>query len=176
MVIRTATGLDQQKIQDIYRSAFPAEERDIVAELAVNLLSQDTTPSILSFTAETEDVITGHIAFSPVMLPDNSPCQGYILAPLAVATDHQKQGIGSALVKHGIQQLTQQSIDFLLVYGDPKYYGRFGFSETTAKPYIPPYDLQYPFGWQGLMLSERPAAKSPLQITCVPALCDPAMW
>ncbi len=176
MAIRTATDLDQNKIHRIYRAAFPKEEREIVAKLAVNLLCQNATPSTLSFVAEIEDTITGHIAFSPITLAEDSNCKGYILAPLAVDPNHQKQGIGSQLVQHGIQQLSQLGIDVLLVYGDPKYYGRFGFSEATAKNYSPPYKLQYPLGWQGLMLSDRAPAKFPVPITCVSALRDPAMW
>ncbi len=176
MAIRTATDLDQNKIHRIYRSAFPKEEREVVAQLAVNLLRQNTTPSTLSFVAEIEDSITGHIAFSPITLTEDRNCKGYILAPLAVDPNDQKQGIGSQLVQHGIQQLSQLGIDILLVYGDPKYYGRFSFNEATAKNYSPPYKLEYPFGWQGLMLSDLPPAKSPVQITCVPALSDPAMW
>ena len=176
MRIRAEIDLDQNRIYQLYFSVFPEEERDKVANLAVNLLSKETTPKTLSLVAETEEIITGHIAFSPVSINDNSHCQGYILAPLAVDPNHQKQGIGSQLVQHGIQQLSQMGVDVLLVYGDPKYYGRFGFSKATAKNYIPPYKLEHPFGWQGLMLSDLPPAKSPVQITCVPALSDPAMW
>ncbi len=175
MRIRAEISSDKDRIHCIYGSAFSTEERELVANLAVNLLLEETKPKTLSFVAETEYRITGHIAFSPITLNDNN-YKGYILAPLAVVPTHQKQGIGSQLVQHGIQQLSQVGIDILLVYGDPKYYSRFGFSEETAKNYIPPYKLQYPFGWQGLMLSDRPPAKSPVQITCVPALHDPALW
>jgi len=176
MTIRAGIDLDQSQINQIYLSAFPEEEREIIVSLAVNLLSKETTPKTLSLVAETEEVVTGHIALSPVSINDNSNCQGYILAPLAVAPNHQKQGIGSQLVKHGMQQLSQLGVELLLVYGDPKYYSRFGFSEATAKNYIPPYKLQYPFGWQGLMLSDRPPTTSPVQITCIPALQNPELW
>jgi len=39
-----------------------------------------------------------------------------------------------------------------LVLGDPAYYGRFGFKEEIGHSFLPPYTLQYPFGWTGMML------------------------
>ncbi len=42
----------------------------------------------------------------------------------------------------------------LFVYGNPDYYGKFGFSVDTAQCYIPPYWLEYSFGWQAIALSE----------------------
>ena len=175
MQIRIATSLDKDGIHHVHWSAFPEEERELVAKLAVDLLSEKTTPQTISFVAEVESTIIGHVAFSPVTI-DGSDRPTYILAPLAVTPDHQKQRIGTQLVKTGIQQLTQMGIDTLLVYGDPNYYSRFGFSEATAKPYLPPYKLQYPFGWQGLALSDRTPPTSPVQINCVAALQDPALW
>lgn len=175
MQIRTATSLDKDGIHCIYWSAFPEEERGLVADLAVNLLSEKTTPKTISFVAETDGTIVGHVAFSPVTIED-SDRPTYILAPLAVHPDHQKQRIGTQLVETGIQHLTQMGVDTLLVYGDPNYYGRFGFSDATAKPYLPPYELQYPFGWQGLLLGDRKPPTSPVRINCVAALRDPALW
>ena len=90
--------------------------------------------------------------------------------------DHQKQRIGTQLVETGIQRLIQMGVDTLLVYGDPNYYSRFGFSEATATPYLPPYKLQYPFGWQGLALSDRTPPTSPIPINCVASLRRPELW
>lgn len=177
MTIRTATSLDQETIYSVHWSAFPEGEREIVSDLAVNLLLEETTPPILSLVAETTGIMVGHVAFSPVTL-DNSQnnIQGYILAPLGVKPDCQNLGIGSQLVKRGIQQLSTMGVDILLVYGDPKYYGRFGFSADIAECYIPPYELQYPFGWQGIALSGRGMQPSSIQIACVNSLSDPALW
>ena len=55
-------------------------------------------------------------------------------------------------------------VDILFVYGDPKYYSRFGFSADAAVRYIPPYRLQYPFGWQGIALKERNIERSAIDL------------
>ena len=44
-------------------------------------------------------------------------------------------------------------VNVVFVYGDPKYYGKFGFSAEVASAYSPPYELQYPFGWQAVALN-----------------------
>jgi putative acetyltransferase len=66
--------------------------------------------------------------------------------------------------------------NILFVYGDPKYYSRFGFSVDAAYGYTAPYKLEYPFGWQAIDLNECNVTKSPVKITCVNSLCDPELW
>jgi putative acetyltransferase len=68
--------------------------------------------------------------------------------------------------------LTKEGVDVLLVYGDPAYYQRFGFSEKTARAFIPPY----PFGWTGMMLNETPLPDTAIQFDCVAALSKPDLW
>ena len=48
-----------------------------------------------------------------------------------MSPQHQKQGVGSQLVRRGIDVLTKEGGDVLLVDGDPTYYQRFGFSEKN---------------------------------------------
>ena len=176
MHIRIATSLDQDNIHSVHWSAFAEGEREIISKLAVNLLSEETTPQTISLVAETEGAVVGHVAFSPVTIGSNKNFQGYILAPLGVKPDYQKRRIGSKLIERGMQQLSRMGVDILFVYGDPKYYSRFGFSVDAAECYIPPYRLEYPFGWQGIALSECSIRKSSIKIVCVTSLCDPALW
>ena len=176
MHIRVATSLDRDDIHSVLWSAFAESEREIVSKLAVNLLSEESTPQTISLVAETENIVIGHVAFSPVTIDNNENAQGYILAPLGVKPDYQKRRIGSKLIEIGMQQLSTMGVDILFVYGDPKYYGKFGFSADTAERYTPPYKLQYPFGWQGITFKKCDTGKSSIQIACVASLCDPALW
>ena len=80
------------------------------------------------------------------------------------------------MIENGIERVSEEELDVLLVYGDPKYYGMFGFRVEVAESYIPPYPLQYPFGWQGMALRDHGPGRSTIEIVCVASLCDPALW
>ena len=176
MQIRTATQLDSHAIRGIHLAAFAQEERDLVAELAINLLYEQTTPPILSLVAERAGSIVGHVAFSPVNIGNDDAVQGYILAPLAVLPEFQNQRVGSKLIEEDTQRLQKLAVQLLFVYGDPKYYGRFGFRTDGAELYPTPYLLQYPFGWQVLTLTPGHSPESAVKITCVASLDDPQLW
>jgi putative acetyltransferase len=135
-------------------SAFPESENELVAKLATDLLFEHSNPPIIALVAEIDGLIVGHIAFSPVRIVTFEKCHAYILAPLAVQPDYQKQRIGSSLIESGTKQLSDRGVHIIFVYGDPNYYGRFGFKTDLAQNYTTPYPLQYPFGWQACVLRE----------------------
>ena len=176
MRIRIATSQDCDEVREVHLGAFPEGEREMVSKLAVSLLSEATTPPTISFVAESDGVVVGHVAFSPVTSDSKEKFQGYILAPLGVKPDFQKRGIGSLLIESGRQKLKKAGAHLLFVYGDPQYYSRFGFLAETADRYTPPYTLQYPFGWQACALNENNPTKTHSKIVCVNSLCDPELW
>jgi putative acetyltransferase len=48
-------------------------------------------------------------------------------------------GIGSALIRQGIELLRQHDIQISFVFGHPEYYPRFGYSAATARPFASPF-------------------------------------
>lgn len=181
MHIREATGRDRESVRSVHLSAFSEQERELVAELAENLLTKKTTPESLSLVAEpleaeSEGLVVGHIAFSPVTLEGDSHFRGYILAPLGVKAGQQKSGIGSKLIEHGMEEVRKMGVGMLFVYGDPAFYGRFGFSAKTAEPFVPAYKLQYPFGWQAVVLNPSDVESQSGKLVCVDSLNNPVLW
>ena len=176
MRIRTATSLDREHIRAVHLRAFPEDERDSVAKLAVDLLAERTTPRTFSLIAETGGALLGHAAFSPVFMKNTEHLQGYIVAPVGVLPDFQKRGIGSDLIESGRQLLLKMGVHILFVYGDPGYYNRFGFSADNARHYTPPYKLLYPFGWLALVINEHDRARSDVELSCVASLSDRKLW
>lgn len=176
MNIRPANSHDVDAVRSLYHSAFPRGEGEIVSNVALKLLVEETVPQTLSLVAEDAGLLVGHVAFSPVVIDADRNIQGYILAPLAVDEDHQKQGIGSSLVRSGIRQLSAMSVSLVFVYGDPNYYARFGFVAEASKRFVPPYPLKYAVGWLGMTLGTWDLPRTPVNINCVNALCDPALW
>jgi putative acetyltransferase len=142
----------------------------------VELLAESSALPIISLVAEMEDAVVGHVAFSPLKIDKQATIQAYILAPLAVRPDCQKQRIGSALVEYGLQRLSAMGVDIIFVYGAPEYYGRFGFSAEAAQNFSAPYPLQYPFGWQAIAIRDCAVENGPNAMQCVKALCNPLLW
>lgn len=93
----------------------------------------------LSLVAELNNKIVGHILFSYIDLVNKKTTQVLALAPVAVLPEYQNQGIGSALIKIGLDIAKETTAPMVVVLGDPKFYTRFGF-----KPAID-YDIQSPF-------------------------------
>ncbi|WP_228024829.1 GNAT family N-acetyltransferase [cf. Phormidesmis sp. LEGE 11477] len=179
MRIRVATSLDTEDVRKVHFSAFSEGERQKVSTLAANLLDEKAHPDTLSLIAEADGAVVGHIAFSPVTIDskrDNKRWTGYILAPLGVKPEYQKRQIGSKLIESGIERLSKRGVDIVFVYGDPKYYGRFGFNPDAASSYAPPYELQYPFGWQAIALNQDALTGPDTKISCVAPLNEPELW
>jgi len=176
MNIRVAQETDLESILKVIETAFSDEENKVIMNLVQGLHQETTSPSIKSLVVEDENQILGYVSYSPIFLKSDSSISGYILAPLAVSPEHQKQGIGSNLIKSGIDILTKDGAGVLLVYGDPNYYGRFGFNEEIGRIFIPPYSLDYPFGWTGMMLSGTAIPEQTIQFECVSSLSNPDLW
>lgn len=176
MYIRVATSLDSEDIRDVHLCAFSEVEKQKVSTLALNLLGEETNPETISLVAEVEGAVVGHIGFSPVSITNDKSWIGYILAPLGVKPEYQKRQIGSKLLESGMKRLSEMGVNIVFVYGDPKYYGKFGFKPDVASRYSPPCELQYPSGWQAIAFNEHIFTGSAAKISCVSPLSDPALW
>lgn len=85
----------------------------------------------LSFVAVEDGSVVGHILFTPATI-EGCPAAGMGLAPMAVLPLQQGKGIGSRLVRHGLEYLSNGDCPFVIVLGHPEYYPRFGF-ELASK-------------------------------------------
>jgi putative acetyltransferase len=75
-----------------------------------------------------------------------------LLAPLAVCPAFQKQGIAAALIRHSLKRLAETDHYLAVVLGEPRHYGRFGFTSRLAEKLKTPYDGPY---LQALALSDK---------------------
>jgi putative acetyltransferase len=106
----------------------------------VDRLRRQAKP-ILSLVAESDGAIVGHILFSPVSLAGSSGLKLMGLAPMAVAPGHQMQGVGSALVREGLERCRQSGVAAVVVLGHPEYYPRFGFLPSVRFGIGSEYDV-----------------------------------
>ncbi|MCP4645164.1 MAG: N-acetyltransferase [bacterium] len=129
ILIRTETPEDIPAVRVVNERAFeqPAEA-NVVDKLRA------ACPDALSLVAENEsgDVV-GHILFTPATIAcGDRTVEGMGLAPMSVLPELQNNGIGSELVRHGLDILAAESCPFVVVLGHPKYYPRFGFEPASC--------------------------------------------
>ena len=89
----------------------------------------------VSLVAELEGTIVGQVAFSPALASGGIP-GWYALGPVAVLPVHQRTGIGSRLIRTGLEAVLDLGASGCILTGDPAYYSRFGFkpSPESAPP------------------------------------------
>jgi len=89
----------------------------------------------LSLVAVMADEIIGHVAFSPATIGNES--EGwYALGPISVTPGRQRKGVGSALIKEGLNWLKAHDAKGCVLTGNPDYYGRFGFQSDSLVTYL----------------------------------------
>lgn len=131
MKIRPVTTANRAKVYALLRSAFPGSSYE---ERLVRQLHDHDTPLHEWICIHTGKAIA-YIAFSNAY-HDSEIC-GLHLAPMAVAPDFQRQGVGSELLRFALRQDVIKNAP-LYVLGEPGYYQKFGF-EPCKSP-VCPYD------------------------------------
>ena len=125
--IRSELPADAPQIEALTAAAFlNAPHRTHTEHYIVNALRKAGQLSV-SLVAEADGALIGHIAISPVAI-SSGETGWFGLAPLAVLPQHQLQGIGSQLVREALRVLRERGASGCVVLGEPRYYGRFGFS------------------------------------------------
>ena len=88
----------------------------------------------ISLVATLDDQVVGHILFTPVTLEPARPhVRLAALGPMAVRPDLQRQGIGTRLVRAGLQVCAESGYAAIVVVGHPEFYPRFGFHSGAAR-------------------------------------------
>jgi putative acetyltransferase len=130
VTIRDESPQDCEAIRLVNEKAFgqPAEA-DLVDALRERGFAR------LSLVAEVDGQIVGHILFSDItIVSPERVVDALALAPMAVLPAYQRKGIGSRLVRDGLDRCRGAGHRIVIVVGHPGYYPRFGFSPQLAAP------------------------------------------
>lgn len=165
--IRESVAGDFDAIESLYPEAFPEED---LLPLVQKLLPDAAVTT--SFVGVIDSQIAGHVIFTKCGVVGSS-FHVALLGPLAVAPARQRQGIGSAIVRHGLSRL--EDVDLVCVLGDPGYYQRFGFRPESRVE--PPFRLpaEWDGAWQSLDVGEKRPLR-PGKLLVPRQWLRPALW
>lgn len=129
--IRAERAEDAAAVRRVNELAFGGAEEAAL----VDALRAAADPHV-SLVATDGDEIVGHIFYSPVSLEsedgtEDSRFAAMGLAPMAVLPEHQRRGVGSALVRAGLDECRRMGLGVVVVLGHPEYYPRFGFRPAS---------------------------------------------
>lgn len=167
--IRESLPSDAASIEKLYPDAFPDED---LLPLVRELLGEE--PVILSLVGIVDRALVGHVIFTTCSIAGRAD-KVSLLGPLAVASSWQRRGIGSALVREGLQRLENAGAIQVYVLGDPAYYERVGFKPEIGV--TPPYPLpeEWRGAWQSVSLHNAGQALHGKLSVPQPWL-QPALW
>jgi putative acetyltransferase len=124
MDIRDERDSDQEAVRDVQRRAFGGQG-PLIVTIVDDLRARPGTTSLVAVDG---DRVVGHVMFSAALL--DAPrrlVDVQVLSPLGVSPEHQRTGVGSALIRHGLAVLAGRGVPAVFVEGDPRYYGGSGF-------------------------------------------------
>lgn len=168
-----------EALASVFETSFAAsegaEEGRVLYKLAMDLMETTRSEDLYVFSMADDGALIGSIMFSRIRY-DMDPRKVFILSPVAVVPKRQREGIGQALLKFGLEALRTEGVDIALTYGNPHYYAKVGFRQITADDAAPPFPLGQPHGWLGQSLTGEPFSPLKGPSKCVPGFDDPAHW
>ena len=175
IVIRKETSADIGTIAEVTIAAFRTLEISNHTEQFIIDALRSAKSLTVSLVAEADGRVIGHIAFSPVNISDGTP-NWYGLGPVSVLPEHQRKGIGKALIQEGLSRLKDLNAQGCCLVGHPEYYRRFGFENIPGFVHdeVPQevffalsFDGHYPYGrvtfHEGFKANGQEGAGDPLQ-------------
>jgi putative acetyltransferase len=131
IIIRNETHEDISAITEVTIAAFKTLEISNHTEQFIIEALRAAKALTVSLVAEMDGRVIGHIAFSPIMISDGT-ANWYGLGPVSVLPEHQRQGIGKALIREGLARLKDMNAQGCCLVGHPDYYRKFGFRNVSG--------------------------------------------
>ncbi|MHB8450989.1 MAG: GNAT family N-acetyltransferase [Mycobacteriales bacterium] len=128
MLIREERPADRPSVANVHQLAF-GDHGDVVIPLIDDLRVSLGSEEGLSLVAVDHDVVVGHVLFTRSLL--DAPSQlvdVQVLSPVGAVPEHQRQGVGGALIRQGVEELDRRGVPLVFLEGSPSYYPRLGFS------------------------------------------------
>ena len=149
VTIRPEEHMDYKSIVSLILRSFQegtdySDGTDIIALVEEIRDSKYYIPE-LSFVAELEGKVVGHFLFSKFPLSptkegghgDGADSEIVMLAPVSVHADYFRRGIGSAMLKLGIEKVRELGYKGITVEGNYRFYNQVGFRTSSEYGIFP---------------------------------------
>ena len=122
--IRQEIEGDEAAITQVVSRAFEGKSYADESDAKLVDALRDAGALVLSLVATHKGQIIGQVALSPATIGEG---RYLCVGPLSVLPDHQRKGVGTALMGHALGVAQVYGRDGVVLQGDLKYYARFGF-------------------------------------------------
>jgi putative acetyltransferase len=132
VIIEPERPEDRDAIDALVRRVFG--QHPAVADMVAAIRRSPRHRPGLAFVARSGNEPLGFVMLSGTDLVDHDGDRREVLTltPLAVEPDHQRRGIGSALVRAALHAAERLSEPLVVLEGSPRFYGRLGFRYAPA--------------------------------------------
>lgn len=139
IIIRDQTDADFKAVHELVIAAFKTLPIACGREQFIMDALWNTGAAVVALVAEDGGEIVGQVAFSRVLVGGRD-VGWHGCGPVSVLPERHKQGIGSALMRVGLERLRALGSKGCVVVGSPNYYPRFGFANPPDmfEPDVPP--------------------------------------
>lgn len=131
IVLRLETPEDYASVESLTRDAFWNVHVPGCSEHYLVHVLRDAEAFVpeLDFVALHDSKIVGNIMYAKSLIEGDDGEKHPVLTfgPVSVAPLMQRQGIGGMLIRHSLERARELGFTAVLIYGDPGFYGRFGF-------------------------------------------------
>jgi predicted N-acetyltransferase YhbS len=128
--LRREVPADYRAVERLTYEAFQTAEVASGTEALLSRLLRGSDGFVpeLDVVAEVAGEVVGNIMYTRSrIVGDDEAWETVTFGPLSVAPDHQRRGVGTALVRHTLALATHLGFRAVLIFGNPAYYARFGF-------------------------------------------------
>ncbi|MCI0633879.1 MAG: N-acetyltransferase [Actinobacteria bacterium] len=137
--IRPEQPRDRDAALAVERLAFGSDEESRIVDAVRD------EPGSFALVAEQDGAILAHVQFSRAWIGETPVVA---LGPVGVRPEHQGRGIGSRLIRAGLEEARSRGEAAVILLGSPAFYPRFGFEPGSGLGLSNPFAGVRPDGFE----------------------------
>jgi len=133
VLLRPEEEKDYNLVENLTREAFwnvykPGCDEHLLIH---NMRNKKEFIKDLDYVAVFNDEVIGNIVYAQAkIIGVNKEYDVITFGPVSVLPMYQKRGVGKKLIEHTVTKAKEMGFNAIMIYGNPKYYERFGFKNS----------------------------------------------